>query len=321
MDMASSEPPDPVHVQKGDAQDPVKSDSVKAHMLDRIAKTDAHFKHQQRGEPDLTFEDKRTIADELLERNPGTFLSRFSKYLVLDDLVYFRHMHDDYTVNFFVKEVEDRFADSRNHKVRNRRYEAMKELVTGGVYFSDCEMKSRDPLLYEQMVGQYLTEEEILAEVQKHDGAISSVLFDHIEIMYNNELYAKQVEQEECQLEEGDSDEESDEQELMEDKNDDGERKQISEGERQMLRNEFISIMKQRFIHGEDHDFDYQTVDDCEEYDSLDIRTQDEEEKYFDADDSQSMNSQNSDDIKLTEMHITDNGHQNMNGKMQQMEL
>jgi len=62
-------------------------------------------------------------------------------------------------------------------------------------------------------------------------------------------------------------------------------------------------------------------VDDCEEYDSLDIRTQDEEEKYFDADDSQSMNSQNSDDIKLTEMHITDNGHQNMNGKMQQMEL
>lgn len=300
-------------------EDPAKSDSIKAQMLDRVANTDAHFKHQQRGEPDLTFDEKRTIADEILQRNPGTFLSRFSKYLALEDLSYFKDMRDDYTVNFFVKEVEERFADSRNHKVRNRRYEAMKELVAGGVYFSDREMKSRDPLLYEQMVGQYLTEEEVLIEVQKHDGAISSVLFDQIEIMYNNELYAKQVEQEECQLEEGDSDEESDEEELNE-KNDDGKNKQISEGERQLLRNEFLSIMKQRFLRGEDSDFDYQTVDDCVEYDSLDIRTQDEEEKYFDADDAQSMNSHNSDDIKFTEMQITDNDNQNVNGEMQEMD-
>lgn len=30
-----------------------------------------------------------------------------------------------------------------------------------GIYFSEKEMKQRNPLLYEQLVGQYLTEEEI----------------------------------------------------------------------------------------------------------------------------------------------------------------
>ena len=38
-------------------------------------------------------------------------------------------------------------------KIRNRRYEAMKELLSKGDYFSDDEMKRRDPLLYDQMVG------------------------------------------------------------------------------------------------------------------------------------------------------------------------
>lgn len=45
---------------------------------------------------------------------------------------------------------------------------------------------------------------------------------------------------------------------------------------------EFLNIMKQRFLEGEDKDFDYSEVDTNEEYDNLKILSQDEEDKYFD---------------------------------------
>jgi hypothetical protein len=33
--------------------------------------------------------------------------------------------------------------------------------VKEGIYFSEKEMKQRNPLLYQQLVGQYLTEKEV----------------------------------------------------------------------------------------------------------------------------------------------------------------
>lgn len=42
---------------------------------------------------------------------------------------------------------------------RNRRYQAMLELLKGD-YFTDNEMRNREPLLWEQLVGQYLSDEE-----------------------------------------------------------------------------------------------------------------------------------------------------------------
>lgn len=59
-------------------------------MLLRVAGSNAHFKHQQRGEPDLTIADKQQIAAEILERKPVMFLARFGRYLVEEDLVYFK---------------------------------------------------------------------------------------------------------------------------------------------------------------------------------------------------------------------------------------
>lgn len=44
---------------------------------------------------------------------------------------------------------------------KNRRYQAMLELLKGD-YFSDNEMRNREPLLWEQLVGQYLSDEEKL---------------------------------------------------------------------------------------------------------------------------------------------------------------
>jgi hypothetical protein len=33
--------------------------------------------------------------------------------------------------------------------------------VKEGIYFSEKEMKQRNPLLYQQLIGQYLTKEEV----------------------------------------------------------------------------------------------------------------------------------------------------------------
>ena len=162
-------------------------------MLDRVAISDAHFRHQQRGEPDLTFDEKREIATKLLDRKPAIFLSRFGKHISSEDLAYFEPLRHDYVIDFHAKEIEKLHNDKKNRTVvRNRRYEAMKKLLEAGEYFGDDAMKHRDPLLYEQMVGQYRTEEEVAAEVDKSDLTFSSILLSHIQMQYDNVLYNRQ---------------------------------------------------------------------------------------------------------------------------------
>ena len=56
----------------------------------------------------------------------------------------------------------------------------------------------------------------------------------------------------------------------------------ISFEDKQRLRNEFLNIMRHRFLEGLDEDFDYTDVDKNNEYDNLDILRQDAEDKYFD---------------------------------------
>lgn len=51
-----------------------------------------------------------------------------------------------YLLNIMTKE---RLAQTS--RIKNRRFTAMKELLANGDYFSDEEMKQRDPLLYQQV--------------------------------------------------------------------------------------------------------------------------------------------------------------------------
>ena len=58
-----------------------------------------------------------------------------------------------------------------------------------------------------------------------------------------------------------------------------------TEQEKLMLHEEFLSVMQDKFIRGEEQEFDYSTVDANTEYDDLKIRERDEEEQYFDSED------------------------------------
>ena len=161
-------------------------------MLMRVAHSDSHFKHQLRGEPDLTILEKLEIATEILDKNPVTFLERFGKVMLEQDLSYFddkSNKRGQYDVTFHLREIRKHLGDAKNKQiVRNRRYEAMKKLMLDTDYFGDEEMKARNPYLYDQLVGQYLSEEEIKQQAQSNE-TLSQMFMHHLQGMKNTELY------------------------------------------------------------------------------------------------------------------------------------
>ena len=149
----------------------------------------------------MTHEEKFQIAADILERKPDTFLSKYGKFLAEEHLAYFSNLKQDYVTDFYIKEIRKQLDDKKNKTIiKNRRYEAMKELSRKGEYFGDEEMKARDPLLYEQMVGQFLSEDEIKSEVDKCEASFASILMKHVQVQQNNDLYTRQKDIEVCRF-------------------------------------------------------------------------------------------------------------------------
>lgn len=82
--------------------------------------------------------------------------------------------------------------------------------TAGGEYFSDEQMRSRDPLLYEQYIGQYLDDDEIQALggcKLETSCSLSGVLLDtYQEQIIQRRLQIQQEEEEACQQEEEEDD-------------------------------------------------------------------------------------------------------------------
>ena len=195
----------PVASQEGPAVRPPPSSStcdlqvLEAEVLQRLTFSQAVFKSQQRGDPDLTCQQKIALARDLLHNKPPAFFSRFGRHMVEEDLPFLRQLSGEhkYMVDFCIKEIENKCDSKKNSvRVKNRRYEAMKQLQSGGEYFSDEQIKARDPLLYEQMVGQYLTGEDAQAAIDRSDLRLSNILVKHMDIIQNNTIYNIQKEYE-----------------------------------------------------------------------------------------------------------------------------
>jgi hypothetical protein len=130
---------------------------------------------------------------------------RFGKFLQSSDLQFFQEVPDnedqecDYEVQFYLKEIAHRCAHSGTI-VKNRRFAAMQELEAGGEYFSEQSMKFRNPLLYEQMIGQYLTDEEKEEQAEKAidrtDLRFSTVMLNFMDLAQERTLYQHQKEAE-----------------------------------------------------------------------------------------------------------------------------
>ena len=272
---------------------PVPMDSTSAvgepemRMFQKIIASGRTIKSQQRGESDFSESQKIEILSSILHRTPGAFLMRFGPELDGTDLLYFDGSKD-FEVVFRVEELR-RNLDSRvrETRVRNRRYECIKELTEKTEYFSEEEMRDRNPLLYEHYIGQYLTQEEKAArDSNKSEMSLSAMIMGKMNIDRRRELFTRQREQEAEQLEETDSSSEEEDDAPKTSGNSSAMElsrgPEIADPEKRMMRQEFLRAMQLNFLSGKDKDFDYGKVDASDRYDSLELRGQDEEEAYFD---------------------------------------
>ncbi|KZC09883.1 Coiled-coil domain-containing protein 97, partial [Dufourea novaeangliae] len=283
-------------------------------LLNHVANSKAIFKSQQKDDPDLTFEEKLNIAHNVLKKSYCLFLSKFGHYMKEEHLKYFEKKKDeDYEVSYHINRLQRYFNNwTRQTDVRNRRYQALKSLIEQGEYFSESEMMKRNPLLYDHLVGQYMTEEDKKRRdnIDTKNITFVNLLMENIERDAVKQKQKLQEEEEQSVMEETESDEEDDDTFIAEHLNYNEEHggewgelpelqnqihnvnvgKSLNKGlynisnmEKQMLKQEFVSNMYHNFLEGKDSDFDYSTVDENEAFDNIDLRTQDEEDKYFDA--------------------------------------
>uniref|UniRef100_A0A8C8RG12 Coiled-coil domain containing 97 n=1 Tax=Pelusios castaneus TaxID=367368 RepID=A0A8C8RG12_9SAUR len=251
-------------------------------MLMAVASSHLLVRSQQKDEPDLTAEEKLAILRALYQEKPLVFLERFRRALRVEHLGCFAHLAAHYEVRFYCDEVQRAArAKAGRTRVRNKRYAALQQLIKGGEYFSDEQMRARDPLLYEQYIGQYLNDEELLAlgtQAQAGSCSLSGVLLgSYQEQLLQLRLHIQQEQENAC---------------MEEEEEDEGDESSSASDawvpdmeEKAFLREEFTSRMHQHFLDGKDCDFDYSEVDENPEFDNLDIVSRDEEERYFDGED------------------------------------
>ncbi|GFQ67598.1 coiled-coil domain-containing protein 97 [Trichonephila clavata] len=242
---------------------------IKESILISVIESNGFFRSQQVGEPDLTLSEKRDIASKLLDQNVPLFLERYWKYIKLKDVAYFESFKS-YEVNFYLSEIR-KFRDARLNsiQVKNRRYGALKKIIQEGSYFSDAEMKKRNPYLYDQMIFQHLTENERIAayKEQHKDEKFSSFLLGQMERNVENTLFEEQKIEYEAVEEEEDDDDDEDESSEESELEDEEKSKFVSATEKARLREEFTNLMYEKFLSGKDSQFDYGSVDHNAEYD------------------------------------------------------
>nr|XP_056702055.1 coiled-coil domain-containing protein 97 [Euleptes europaea] len=261
-------------------------------MFHTVATSHLAVRSQQKDEPDFTPVQKLAILRELYHTKPLVFLERFRTALREDHLACFRHLSGNYEADFYCAEVRRAgLGKTRHTRVRNKRYAALQQLIRGGEYFSDEQMRCRDPLLYEQYIGQYLSNQELqeLGGCKQEAGcSLSGVLLDsYQEDIIQQRLQVQQEQEEACLEEEEDSDSDDDEA-MASNPTDDW---VPDREEKAFLREEFTSRMYQRFLDGKDRDFNYSEVDENPDFDNLDIVSQDEEERYFDREEPEAADS------------------------------
>ncbi|XP_022815049.1 coiled-coil domain-containing protein 97 [Spodoptera litura] len=263
------------------------------------------FKNAHVNESEVRTSEKIKMACEIYKRSPTDFLLQFGKYLAPHHIGYFEKMQSCADDNYreCIRQLKTYHSEKSKYKrVRNRRYIALQKLQSETDYFSEKQMMYRNPLLYEQLVGQYLTDEEI----RERDGADNenlTFLSMILETVDRNEMREMKNEQ---MLEE---DMESMKITNTENKSNNSEREKntkqwgafdtpdtrpsympeprkqsmITAPERRLLREEFLQEMFSSFIEGRDEDIDYQSIDNNEQYDDLQQVSQDAEDRYFDS--------------------------------------
>ncbi|XP_055916536.1 coiled-coil domain-containing protein 97 [Eupeodes corollae] len=272
------------------------------------------FKSQQIDDPELSGDEKKSIAFEVFRKNPKTFIMRFGPYLDAEHLEFFEELalpehQDQDEFNYILEDLHIKL-EKRQSCVKNRRYTATQKMHE---YFSETEMMKREPHLYHELVGQYLSEEERTQRdtYDVRNTTFSGILLNKMDRDNAEEILQKQQEDqdddEDTPQSRNESSDEEDEyaspayrqqwgnfddenipctsskviKKQKKAKKKVKQQKFITAGEREILRQEFVGIMKAKFLNGQDKEFDYSQVDDNAELDDLNQLNQDKEDEYF----------------------------------------
>ncbi|XP_018336256.1 coiled-coil domain-containing protein 97 [Agrilus planipennis] len=182
-----------------------------------IKEKNVYLKNQQRDESELSFEEKADIIQNIYKKGAITFLTRFGKYLKSDHLNFFIKFENDSEEVKNLLHTFHKANDKRTKRTRNRRFAALKHMVENDSYFSETEMMKRNPLLYEQLVGRYLTNEE----KKQRDLAIGNITLVDIlmEGLERDEAESKRKKEEIDEIYCGDTSEEDSSEEERDQKN------------------------------------------------------------------------------------------------------
>ncbi|CAG9836953.1 unnamed protein product [Diabrotica balteata] len=266
------------------------------------------FKSQQKWENDLTLEEKFEIGLKLYNENKLQFLIKFGKYFKYPQLHSFKELLKEESNNEEINIlINDLMKSSQGHTqnvvVKNRRYQAMMQMIQDSSYFSEVEMMKRNPLLYNQLIGQYLSAAE-KKERDKYEmnseTSFVKILMEGIDRDNAEAVRQHEEEIENNQMEEEDSDEEESDistsrpstshwgefegsKNTFKMPNATQKSTFITLEERKLLKDEFVTTMYESFLDGKDEDFNYEKVDNDTSYDDMHEIDNDEEEKYFDS--------------------------------------
>ncbi|GAB0098377.1 coiled-coil domain-containing protein 97 [Sergentomyia squamirostris] len=283
-----------------------EDDEVRLKIIQNICTSNDNvfFKSQQIDDPELSLEEKQSIVMEMFQKKDSLFLSRFGNFINSENLVYFERSQEDEEEEYIVRQHLEQIRQWQKNReivIRNRRYAAMQKMIEESTYFTEREMMNRSPLMYDQLIGRFLTEEEKKSRDTRDHSSLVNVLLNGIEDSDYRERLNEQRNQDENQ-DQGSSNSSDNSAPTREQRSHWGEftegpeaststrprREFVTKPEREILRQEFIGMMYTNFLQGADKEFDYSTVDNNSDYDNDVIRSQDEEEKYFDADDDTS---------------------------------
>lgn len=161
------------------------------------------FKNAHLDEAEIRTHDKIRMAKQLYAQSPIDFLGQFGKFLAPYHIGYFEDKFpNNRHYNNCINELKVYHSETSRHKrVRNRRYKALQQLQNESDYFSEKQMMLRNPLLYEQLIGQYLTDEEIgERDGIDHDNlTLLSMILDTVDRNHMREVKNQQMLQESFQ--------------------------------------------------------------------------------------------------------------------------
>ncbi|VVC34132.1 Protein of unknown function DUF2052, coiled-coil [Cinara cedri] len=172
------------------------SETLRQSIIDHVvmkALNNVFIKSEQMDKSEFTLDEKRKITEDTLNDCHLKFLYLFGEYLLEDHLEYFKCENiNNYEIHFHLHRLS-RLLNSKKVICKNRRYQAMLELLKGD-YFTDNEMRNREPLLWEQLVGQYLSEEEKFNCENQYitKNSLTEVLFEQIDRDNRDDLKRKQ---------------------------------------------------------------------------------------------------------------------------------